>query len=458
LDSESARQLDRWLADPAAEPRLLVSSPAGRGKSALLAKWMEALKASHTVAADRWRLVFVPISNRFQTNRPSVYLQLLTRQLAHIAGEHIIPPSSDPEAFYRGTASRLITSLAMAGHSLLLVFDGLDEALGEERLPNLLPAILPATLKVVVSARWLAGDRDGSGWLTRLGWGDGEWRAAHDLVVEALDVASVGDVLVKMAAPIDVAGRDKGLVTQLASLTEGEPLLLRFYAEDLWLKSVDEGPISLAALDGMEPGFGPYFKAWLQDQGGLVAEGGSQVDPRTTDATLAILGFACSGLTGRDLLDVGAAGWPNLPWRLQARPHVVPFRRFIIGDGSKEFPYNFSHPKVGDYIRTDECAELADQTAAAFFVWGRSHIGALNDGKRLTENASRYALDHYTDHLTAVGTTATVEDYLAVVEDGWRRAKEHRDGGTAGFAALQIADQAEKNSRADHHPEHAPLQ
>jgi hypothetical protein len=431
--------LDRWLDDPARDPRLLVSSPAGRGKSALLAQWMKALREAKRAGPDGWQLVFVPISNRFQTNRVTTYLELLVRQLAQAAGEYVPPPSIDAEQFYRSKANQLMSGLAGAGKRVLLVIDGLDEALDDERLANLLPATLPPTLKVLVSARWLAEDRGGAGWLTRLGWTSASRPADHDLVVEKLDVGAIEDVLVRMGAPIEPVGRDRPLVTRLAELTEGEPLLLRFYAEDLWLKTSARSPITLDVLDNMQPGFGPYFKTWLQDQGGVAADAGTQVDANTTDAVLAILGFAKGALTAKDLLGVAAAGFPTLPWRLVAKPHVAPFRRFAIGDGSDDFPYVFSHPKVAEFIRTDECKELADQAATAFFLWGRGHVARLNASEgteRLRlKQASSYALDHYTDHLKDVGDTATAADYMAMVEDGWRRAKERHDGGPAGFAA-----------------------
>ncbi|MBS0242665.1 MAG: NACHT domain-containing protein, partial [Proteobacteria bacterium] len=427
--------LDRWLDDPTRDHRLLVSSPAGRGKSALLAKWMQALRDAKRVGPDGWQLVFVPISNRFQTNRATTYLELLTRQLSQVAREHVIPPAVDPEQFYRNTANRLISGLATAGTRTLLVFDGLDEALGEERLANLLPATLPPTFKVLASARWLAEDRESSGWLTRLGWISASRSANHDLVVGKLDVDAVANVLTEMDAPIDAVGRDRALVNRLTELTEGEPLLLRFYAEDLWLKTIARSPITLDVLNGMKPGFGPYFKTWLQDQGGVASDLGAHVDLRTTDAALAILGFAKGALTGKDLLGVAAAGFPTLLWRLIAKPHIAPFRRFVIGDGSYEFPYVFSHPKVAEFIRTDTCKELADPTAIAFFAWGRAHLAALNSGQLRPEQASRYALDHYVDHLEDVCGTATAEHYLEMVEDGWRRAKERHDGGPAGFAS-----------------------
>ncbi len=434
--------LDRWLDDPARDPRLLVSAPAGRGKSALLAQWMKALRDAKRVGPDSWLLVFVPISNRFQTNRATTYLELLVRQLAQASGEYVPPPSLDAEQFYRNKANQLMSGLVDAGKRVLLVIDGLDEALGDERLANLLPTSLPPTFKVLVSARWIAEDRGGTGWLTRLGWTSASRPADHDLVVEKLDVGAIEDVLARMGAPIEPVGRDRPLLTRLAALTEGEPLLLRFYAEDLWLKTSARSPITLDVLDNMQPGFGPYFKTWLQDQGGVAADAGMQVDRNTTDATLAILGFAKGALTGKDLLAICHAGFPDIPksyWRLVAKPHVAPFRRFVIGDGSDDFPYVFSHPKVGEFIRTDECKELADQAATAFYVWGRGHVARLNatDGadRLRPEQASRYALDHYADHLKDVGDTATGEDYMAMVEDGWRRAKEQHDGGPAGFAA-----------------------
>ena len=34
------RVLDEWLADPQGPPRMLITAPAGRGKSALLVRWM----------------------------------------------------------------------------------------------------------------------------------------------------------------------------------------------------------------------------------------------------------------------------------------------------------------------------------------------------------------------------------------------------------------------------------
>jgi hypothetical protein len=62
---------DAWLAGQGAAPRMLVTAPAGPGKSTLLVQWMESLKDRGRVAEDKWRLAFMPISIRVGTNRPS---------------------------------------------------------------------------------------------------------------------------------------------------------------------------------------------------------------------------------------------------------------------------------------------------------------------------------------------------------------------------------------------------
>lgn len=59
--------LDNWLADDAASRYLLLMAPAGRGKSALLVRWMERLGSPDSDL----EMVFLPVSLRFNTVSPS---------------------------------------------------------------------------------------------------------------------------------------------------------------------------------------------------------------------------------------------------------------------------------------------------------------------------------------------------------------------------------------------------
>jgi hypothetical protein len=69
--------LDSWLDDESADPRFILAAPAGRGKSALLVHWVQHLRASRRVNdnSGAWQLVFFPISIRFDTNRPEIFLK-----------------------------------------------------------------------------------------------------------------------------------------------------------------------------------------------------------------------------------------------------------------------------------------------------------------------------------------------------------------------------------------------
>jgi hypothetical protein len=101
---EELQRLDKWLQDNSASPRMLVTAPAGRGKSALLVHWVNSLQ-EREVADGGWQVTFMPISILSETNRPSVFYGGLAQRLAEITGmgsgsqATFTPPSP---SFYRG--------------------------------------------------------------------------------------------------------------------------------------------------------------------------------------------------------------------------------------------------------------------------------------------------------------------------------------------------------------------
>jgi hypothetical protein len=100
--------LDSWLTDDQAPSRLLLTAPAGRGKSALLVHWVTSLHVRNiTNDSERgWYVAFVPISIRKSTNLPSVFYQALAKRLADIAGEELPAPPTDAGAHYADQAGR----------------------------------------------------------------------------------------------------------------------------------------------------------------------------------------------------------------------------------------------------------------------------------------------------------------------------------------------------------------
>ena len=95
---EDVALLDAWVDDETAPPRYLLTAPAGRGKSALLVRWLQHLKDQGRVGQDMpgsWDLVFVPISIRFETHRPDIFYEALAARLAEILGKELQPTQLD---------------------------------------------------------------------------------------------------------------------------------------------------------------------------------------------------------------------------------------------------------------------------------------------------------------------------------------------------------------------------
>ena len=425
--------LDAWLMDENADPRLLVSAPAGRGKSALLVRWMHSLKQREHIVPNKWQLVFVPVSIRFGTNAPDVHFRLLAEQLAAIASVTLEVPITDPAGFYADQSRELLQQLAEDGVRTLVVLDGLDEALREGTFDTLFPRNPPETLRFLVAARWLAGDHNGEGWLRRLDWPLSHPCNGQHLELPPLTNPQIADVLISMGAPVDLIGKDQVLVHRLAELTEGEPLLLRYYAEDLWRKTSDGTAITMADLDHLKPGFGAYFQRWLELQEEHWRSAGENIDRDTIDAALAVLAFAKGPLEAKDMLVLIKATSPAVTCPRRAKSLLWPLRRFVVGDGSRVTPYVLSHPKLGAYLREETFRDQADEIGQGFAAWGQEHVRSLNNGQLSPEQASPYALQFIAQHFGDAQLHAA--DFMMLVEDGWRRAWEHFEGGQRGFSS-----------------------
>jgi hypothetical protein len=427
--------LDAWLEDSRAPPRCLVSGPAGRGKSALLVNWIERLQLTGTLAgirsADRsnWQFVFVPISIWFGTNSQSIFYQALAERLARLAGQVLEQPAADATLFYADKARDVLNDLARSGQRILVVLDGLDEALRGEFDETIFPRVLPPTVRLLVSARWQVGDCDSSGWLRRLSW-DADFKCAT-IDLERLSTSAIRQAFAAMGAPLDLVAADGALVARLAELTEGEPLLLRFYALDLWRMGDAVTRITRADLDLLRPGFGAYFDRWLKSQERAWRDAGEQVDRRDVDAVLMILAFAHGPLQGVDLLAL-VQMFPGTTRALLSSQLLDPLRRFVIGDGSRERGYVLSHPKIGEYFQAERYRDAKTLVNGAFADWGREIVVQTNREPEKADNVTPYLLHFHRRHLEIAG--ATVDNFLALVENGWRQAWEHYEGGQKGFA------------------------
>jgi hypothetical protein len=434
-DGEMAK-LDAWLDGANAPPRLLITAPAGRGKSALLVRWLERLRERGVAAesgpsnAVRWQTVFFPISIRFRTNLPENYLQGIAERLARLAGKTLQPPAIEPVDFYTVQVQDSLQQLDEQKARVLLVLDGLDEALRGEFNPDLFPRRLSGNVRIVVSARLQRGDTDWTGWRDRLGWRSGQ--PCEHLELDILNASGIRDVLDKLGAPVAGLAVSPSLVRQLVTLTEGDPLVLRYYSEDLWTLAREVGTrITEADLTTLKPGFGEYFNRWLAHQRKAWNEAGDAVDLRAVDALLMALSFAHGPLEATDLVAL-LRHFPSGREILHIQHVLEPLRRFVIGNGQPEHGYTLSHPKIGEHLKQERFAYATDELQNAFVAWGRETVARVNDDPSQFVRASAYLIQFYRRHLEDIG--APLADFMALVEDGWRRCWQHYEASQQGFA------------------------
>jgi TIR domain len=164
--NEELDRLDAWLDDPSAAPRLILAATAGRGKSALVIQWMARLETRKRLGNGDggWSLVFVPISMRFNTNRPEVFYEAIAARLAEAVGETLSPAHLDPAAYYQDHCRRFLNAAIRSQRRTLLIIDGIDEAVGASFDASWFPRASGSHLRLFVTARLQVGDKDSRGW------------------------------------------------------------------------------------------------------------------------------------------------------------------------------------------------------------------------------------------------------------------------------------------------------
>ena len=412
--------LDLWLDDPAAPPYLLLSAPAGRGKSALLARWNRRLLTRGDLA-----VAFFPVSIRFGTNLARVVFATLIARLASLHHEQIPPLADASVEIWRGLFSDYINRPLPGGRRLLLIVDGVDEAAGWKPGRDLFPFNPPPGLRVVLSARSRSGD--GDTWLKMLGW-KGRPYLARSLGLERLTVEGVKDVLSNMGSPLDRLAKREDIVGQLFRLSEGDPLLVRLYADDLRARREAAEQLQPEYLDKIPPGLNGYFSVWFEDQQQLWSH---QEPSEKVKALLNVLTCALGPLSRDDVLHLTSGAGLSTLSLLGDAEVLRQLNRLVIGDG-KDQGFAFSHPRLGDYFYEEMASTERQAMEGRFLSWGETTLKALNEGQLPPERASAYLMRYYGAHLER--SKSGVEALLALVSDGWRRGWEALDVGVyAGF-------------------------
>jgi hypothetical protein len=409
------KELDDWLerADNAGPRLSLLTAPAGAGKSALVTRWVQ-----HRRQKSSDPIIFIPISAQFNTNQQDIVLPAIAIELARVLQINPQLPSASASACQDAIAG-LFIKLAQSPRDCLLVVDGVDETrlAGWNLGSRLLPAAPPPGLKILVTARPLAGDEGPAGWRDRLGWS--EPAEVFELRIEKLgdrDIAKLVQDLLATAAPD--AASDANLAQLVYRLTDrGDPLLVELYAAEIQDQLRDGGDSKslVARLQARRRGLGGYFNNWMAERN--AAFGAS----RLAETILLLLAHALGPVSHGELMELLQRLLPGVP--IPAKADLLePLSRFVLGDG-KAVRYTLGHPRFAEFLRNEQYADnpALREAARTFLDWGAEEVAELRGGHRAARDVREYILDWFPRHLLNLDDPP-VEKLIDLLSAEWVQA------------------------------------
>jgi hypothetical protein len=347
---------------------VVVTAPAGSGKSALLAHWIRSLQRTDAFVAYHVFRQGDEVSGSI-TNA----LRNLVRQLC-VYFER--PDETIPDE--RASLRELLRGLVLQEQRddqrepLVLVIDALDEADGifdSPFHPPLPDQALPPNTLVVVSARAEAGEEPRP-YLER--WTTG----SEELPLPSLDRADIARWLSAVPPGVHDIEADDPLVLAIEERTDGLPLFLRHLVEDI--AHAEPGTDLLALIAAMPTGFTEYVgEQWPR----VAAAVG---DHREAEQLFGLLVVAVGPLTATELkalTGISVLRLENLPWQVE--------RWFSIRrDPAVGLRYRFAHPLLADAFEQRLGTDAVDARERLVAWCGEWH-----------EHKSAYALRHLADHL-----------------------------------------------------------
>lgn len=416
---EQLADLDRWLTNLTAHPYCLLAAEAGRGKSALLARWADSL-----VSRGAARVIFIPVSIRFNTAAAEVTFTALAARLSEVYGEPVKWASLTSQQWREICLKYL--GLSPPGETpLLIILDGLDEASDWRAGPDIFPLAPPPGIRIVVSARYLAGDMDERGWLDRLRWGAD---LARNLPLPTLTRAGVSEVLAAMGNPLNRLATQVDVISELFRLSQGDPLLVRLYVEALLPYGNRAAAIRPEDLPSIQEGLAGYFERWWEDQRSQwEAQRRNEITEK--EDVLKFLNVCASALGPLTREDIAAVVGGNLTAGLRIRTVASDVARFVIGDGERG--YVFGHPRLGYFFWDQMTEQERAGWEESFLNYGRRTLESLNASELAHDKAPAYALRYYGAHLERA--KAQTESLWGLVSEGWLRAWYALEGSYAGF-------------------------
>lgn len=426
------RGLDQWAADPPASPRMLVVAPAGSGKSTLLAHWLFGRPAPAAPDGRRSGVVFVPLSISSETAERDVFYRIMTARIARAYRESI-PIANRGWDDLLEEQSRLLRRSPPDG-TLLIVIDGLDEALGWEPGANMMPTALAPGVRVVASARMTAS-LDAAGWAARLGW-----ESHATLTPGRLDHAGIIEVMVGQPRlahhrgdpALDDLAREGQRLSQ-----NGDPLVVGLFVKEIEDRVRDTGTLPesrdewnpdawLTDIASRQPGRAGFIAGWREQQ----ARSGRSDLAQDAERLLNVLAVAQGPLSRAELRTLAAPlGLSMDGVRLR---RVLDLLERLILPGSRPGTFVIAHPAIAEELRAQlEKDEDMTTYRGLFETWAVDVLGRLKTRELRLDETPRYLVRYLARHLT---TGADLHPaVLRLATPYWRRVKDALSEETTGF-------------------------
>jgi len=369
--------LDRVLIDERVDRWVALTGGPGRGKTAIVARWLAAREAAHEFVAQH-----CACRAPYDRIEPSLVARALAAQI-----EERYPELCDPYARPEARLGELLTrvsarDLAPRGGRLVVAIDGLDEGDLREVLA-LLPRALPAGVRLLLSGRHRASELDGiadrSGALVRLDLDDPSFADDHDATVRELWRREAG-----------ARGLDERFVEHAVRCANGSVLHAALLCRHVATAPVPPRP------DAIARGLPALLAAlWARVAG----------DP----AALRALGLLCAAREPLSLDQLGrAAGWSS-PGDARAALHVardlvVEVRRDRAGDRTRAH----GGPAIRLFHGAIRGLIVEQLGPAAIRNHHRALAGTLATWPGPHDDARHYALQHAIGHCIAAGDCAAV--------------------------------------------------
>lgn len=324
----------------------------------------------------------------------------MTNLCQQLAAYHQLSGVLPQSPMLRALYPRLLTIPPAKGEKLVVMLDGLDEALDWQPGPDLFPPTLPDGLFVIFTAKEVAGRN----WLESL---ELDPDKVESLQMAGLDTLEIWALLRASGGVISPWANNPLFVQRMSEISGGDPFYLHYLLVDMQQRRIT----SLEQLEQQPRGLKDYLNKWWREV---------EQAARNQQAVRDLLGYlvvAKGRLTREDLTEI-SDGDALDSWVVDGTIEQV--QRYVVGD--EETGYSLTHSRFREYLAQEKITRHDQQQYARRL---------LDYCARWKEHKSRYALTYYTAHLRDAGQG---DEILALVDDRrWYDARIAADPSGEGY-------------------------